>query len=154
MIMPAASFLFTEKIHYDSDKHEVEKLLSFVPKDEGKRYEIELFPTDLEREKVDKFLEKRKEKIVIVAPGSKWFTKKWPLEYFNRVIKEIEKREDTTVVVVGGKDDILLNIPLSKNSIDLRGRTTLLELAEVIRRANIVLTNEFISNTIASAFQM
>ena len=59
----AASFLFTEKIHYDSDKHEVEKLLSFVPKDEGKRYEIELFPTDLEREKVDKFLEKRKEKI-------------------------------------------------------------------------------------------
>lgn len=148
----AASFLFTEKIHYDSDKHEVEKLFSFVPKDEGKRYEIELFPTDLEREKVDKFLEKRKEKIVIVAPGSKWFTKKWPLEYFNRVIKEIEKREDTTVVVVGGKDEILLNIPLSKNSIDLRGRTTLLELAEVIRRANIVLTNDSSPIHIASAF--
>ena len=119
---------------------------------EGKRYEIELFPTDLEREKVDKFLEKRKEKIVIVAPGSKWFTKKWPLEYFNRVIKEIEKREDTTVVVVGGKDEILLNIPLSKNSIDLRGRTTLLELAEVIRRANIVLTNDSSPIHIASAF--
>ena len=72
----AASFLYNERVHYDKSKHEVEKLLSFVPKDEGKRYEIEIFPTELEVEKVDKLLEKRREKVVVVAPGSKWFTKK------------------------------------------------------------------------------
>lgn len=148
----AASFLYNERVHYDKSKHEVEKLLSFVPKDEGKRYEIEIFPTELEVEKIDKLLEKRREKVVVVAPGSKWFTKKWPLEYFNRVIKELEKREDTTVVVVGGKEEMFFNMPLANTTIDLRGKTTLLELAEVIRRADIVLTNDSSPIHIASAF--
>lgn len=148
----AASFLYNERVHYDKSKHEVEKLLSFVPKDEGKRYEIEIFPTELEVEKVDKLLEKRREKVVVVAPGSKWFTKKWPLEYFNRVIKELEKREDTTVVIVGGKEEMFFNMPLANTTIDLRGKTTLLELAEVIRRADIVLTNDSSPIHIASAF--
>lgn len=148
----AASFLYNERVHYDKSKHEVEKLLSFVPKDEGKRYEIEIFPTELEVEKVDKLLKKRREKVVVVAPGSKWFTKKWPLEYFNRVIKELEKREDTTVVVVGGKEEMFFNMSLANTTIDLRGKTTLLELAEVIRRADIVLTNDSSPIHIASAF--
>ena len=90
--------------------------------------------------------------MVVVAPGSKWFTKKWPLEYFNRVIKELEKREDTTVVVVGGKEEMFFNMPLANTTIDLRGKTTLLELAEVIRRADIVLTNDSSPIHIASAF--
>lgn len=148
----AAAFLYNEKIHYDKNKHEVERLLSFVPKNEGKRYEIELFPTELEIEKVDKLLENRREKIVVIAPGSKWFTKKWPLEYFNRVIKELEKREDTTVVVVGGKEEMFFNMPIANTTIDLRGKTTLLELAEVIRRSDIVLTNDSSPIHIASAF--
>ena len=58
----AASFLFTEKIHYDSDKHEVEKLLSFVPKDEGKRYEIELFPNWFGKGESKNKIFKKKEK--------------------------------------------------------------------------------------------
>lgn len=148
----SASFLYTEKIHYDRNKHEVEKLLSFVPKDEGKRYEIEIFPSELERKKVDEFLAGSREKIVAIAPGSKWFTKKWPLEYFNRVIKGLESSEDVTVVVIGGKEEQFLNIPTSANMIDLRGRTTLLELAEVIKRADIVLTNDSSPIHIASAF--
>ena len=148
----AAAFLYNEKIHYNKNKHEVERLLSFVPKNEGKRYEIELFPTELEIEKVDKLLENRREKIVVIAPGSKWFTKKWPLEYFNRVIKELEKREDTTVVVVGGKEEMFFNMPIANTTIDLRGKTTLLELAEVIRRSDIVLTNDSSPIHIASAF--
>ncbi len=149
----AAAFLYNEKIYYDKDKHEVEKLLSFVPKDEGKRYEIELFPTELEREKVDELLKNVVGKIVVIAPGSKWFTKKWPLEYFKEVIGKLEKRKDVTVIVIGGKEEMLLNIPLTENSIDLRGKTTLLELAEVISRADLVLTNDSSPIHIASAFQ-
>jgi len=40
----AGKFLFTDKIHYDKDKHEVEKLLSFVRGNEEKRYEVKLYP--------------------------------------------------------------------------------------------------------------
>lgn len=146
------SFLYNEKVHYNRSKHEVEKLLDFVPKNDDKRYEIELFPSEIEKNRVDELLRGVREKIVVVAPGSKWFTKKWPLEYFNRVIKELESREDTTVIIIGGKEEQLLNIPYTNNSIDLRGKTTLLELAEVIGRANVVVTNDSSPIHIASAF--
>lgn len=148
----AAAFLYTEKVHYDKSKHEVEKLLSFVPKDVEKRYEIEIYPTEIERKSVDKLLKGAKKNIVVVAPGSKWFTKRWPVEYFREVVKKLEDRGDCTVVIVGGKEERLLNIPLSKESIDLRGMTTLLELAEVIKRAKVVLTNDSSPIHIASAF--
>lgn len=148
----AGKFFYTEKIHYDKNKHEVEKLLSFVKKDEKKRYEIEVFPGTFEKERADEIFKNINKKIVVIAPGSKWFTKRWPTEYFREVIKKLEKREDTVVVVVGGKEERLLNIPLAEKSIDLRGMTTLLELAEVIKRAAVILTNDSSPIHIASAF--
>lgn len=147
-----ASFLYTEKIHYDKNKHEVEKLLSFVKKGKKKRYEIELFPSEFEVKKVDELLKKAKKDIVVIAPGSKWFTKKWPLEYFQELVKKLEEDGKVTVVIVGGKEERLLNLQLSSGSIDLRGMTTLLELAEVIRRAKVVVTNDSSPIHIASAF--
>ena len=150
----AGKFFYTEKIHYDKNKHEVEKLLSFVKKDEKKRYEIELFPGTFEKERVDEIFKNVDKKIVVIAPGSKWFTKRWPTEYFREVVKRLEKREDTVVVIVGGKEERLLNIPLAEKSIDLRGMTTLLELAEVIKRADIILTNDSSPIHIASAFPL
>lgn len=148
----AGAFLYTEKIHYDKSKHEVEKLLSFIKKDPEKRYEIELFPTEFEKKKVDKLLGNIKDDIVVIAPGSKWFTKRWPIEYFRTVIEKLEKENNCTVVLVGGREERLLNIPLGEKSIDLRGMTTLLELAEVIRRAKVILTNDSSPIHIASAF--
>lgn len=148
----AAKFFYNEKIHYDRSKHEVEKLLAFVPKDENRRYEIELFPGELEKGRVDKFLEGTNKNIVVVAPGSKWFTKRWPLEYFNVIIKELETQKDVTVVIIGGKEEQFLNIPSTKNSIDLRGRTSLLEVAEVINRAKVLLTNDSSPIHMGSAF--
>ncbi len=148
----AGKFVYNEKIHYDKSKHEVEKLLSFIPKDDGKRYEIELFPSGIERERVDELLSNSKKNIIVLAPGSKWFTKKWPLEYFNELIRELKRREDVTLIIVGGKEEQLLNIPMYEGMIDLRGKTTLLELAEVIRRARIIVTNDSSPIHIASAF--
>lgn len=148
----AAKFFYNEKIHYDRSKHEVEKLLAFVPKDENRRYEIELFPGELEKGRVDKFLEGANKNIVVVAPGSKWFTKRWPLEYFNVIVKELETQKDVTVVIIGGKEEQFLNIPSTKNSIDLRGRTSLLEVAEVISRAKVLLTNDSSPIHMGSAF--
>lgn len=145
---------YNKKIHYDKSKHEVEKLLSFIPEGKNKRYEIELFPGKIEKNKIDKILNKDKEKIVVIAPGSKWFTKKWPLEYFNEVIKHLEKKENLRLVIVGGKEEKLLDLKISNpKTLDLRGKTTLLELAEVISRGDIILTNDSSPIHIASAFK-
>lgn len=151
----AGKFLFTKKVHYDKKKHEVDKLLSFVDseKNNDKRYEIELFPGKDNIDKIDEIWKNNKledKKVVTIAPGSKWFTKQWPIEYFNKVIENLAP-EGIKIIAVGGKDEMSLPL-IKKNIIDLRGKTTLLDLAEVLKRSDVVITNDSSPIHIASAF--
>ena len=151
----SGSFLFTEKIKYDRTKHEVEKLLSFVDPENKKRYEIELYPGEKEKMKGDNLWKENlleDKKVVVLAPGSKWFTKQWPVEYFNKLAESLKKLSNVRLIVVGGKDEI--NLPIEKeNTIDMRGKTSLLELADILSRADVVVTNDSSPIHIASAFK-
>ena len=151
----SGSFLFTEKIKYDRTKHEIEKLLSFVAPENKKRYEIELYPGEKEKMKEDNLWKENlleDKKVVVLAPGSKWFTKQWPVEYFNKLAESLKKLSNVRLIVVGGKDEI--NLPIEKeNIIDMRGKTSLLELADILSRADVVVTNDSSPIHIASAFK-
>lgn len=151
----SGSCLFTEKIKYDRTKHEVEKLLSFVAPENKKRYEIELYPGEKEKMKGDNLWKENlleDKKVVVLAPGSKWFTKQWPVEYFNKLAENLKKLSNARLIVVGGKDEI--NLPIEKeNIIDMRGKTSLLELADILSRADVVVTNDSSPIHIASAFK-
>lgn len=150
----AASFLYTEKIPYDKKKHEVEKLLSFVSGKENKRYEIELYPNEQDVKKINEMLKEYEgKKLILLAPGSKWFTKKWPLEYFNEIIGQLKNREDIITGIIGGADELALNIVTDGNVVDFRGKTSLLELAELIKRSKLVVTNDSSPIHIASAWK-
>lgn len=151
----SGSCLFTEKIKYDRTKHEIEKLLSFVAPENKKRYEIELYPGEKEKMKGDNLWKENlleDKKVVVLAPGSKWFTKQWPVEYFNKLVESLKKLSNVRLIVVGGKDEI--NLPIEKeNTIDMRGKTSLLELADILSRADVVVTNDSSPIHIASAFK-
>ena len=150
----AASFLYTEKIPYDKKKHEVEKLLSFVSGKENKRYEIELYPNEQDVKKINEMLKEYEgKKLILLAPGSKLFTKKWPLEYFNEIIGQLKNREDIITGIIGGADELALNIVTGGNVVDFRGKTSLLELAELIKRSELVVTNDSSPIHIASAWK-
>ncbi|WP_319369837.1 lipopolysaccharide heptosyltransferase II [uncultured Ilyobacter sp.] len=147
---------FNKKVHYDKNKHEVEKLLSFVEDNHYKYYGIELFPGKSEKTRIDEIWSENhleNKKIVALAPGSKWFTKQWPLEYFNNVIEELSKREDTAIVLIGGREELLLNIKETDKTVNLIGKTSLLEVAEVTRRCHLILTNDSSPIHIASAWE-
>ena len=80
----SGGFLLTKKIHYDGSKHEVEKILSFVELENFVDDKLSLYPSELERERIGKIWKENGldgKKVIILAPGSKWFTKRWPLEY-------------------------------------------------------------------------
>lgn len=151
----SGSCLFTEKIKYDRTKHEVEKLLSFVAPENKKRYEIELYPGEKEKMKGDNLWKENlleDKKVVVLAPGSKWFTKQWPVEYFNKLAESLKKLSNVRLIVVGGKEEV--NLPIEKeNIIDMRGKTSLLELADILSRADVVVTNDSSPIHIASAFK-
>ncbi|MGL5122654.1 MAG: glycosyltransferase family 9 protein [Fusobacteriaceae bacterium] len=151
------SWCFTEKIKYRQNIHEVERILSFLPKNNEKadcEYKIELFPKEEEALKIKNLIgEYKGKKIVTIAPGSKWFTKKWPLEYFNEVIKNLKEEKNIFQIIIGGKEEKLLNVVIGENCIDLRGKTSLLDLAEILKISDVVLTNDSSPIHLASAFK-
>lgn len=145
------SFLYDEKIKYDKNKHEVEKLLSFV-NNNNNRYEIELYPNKENILKIKKLVGETKKKIITIAPGSKWFTKKWPEEYFKILINKLEKIDSIQIVISGGEEERNINLDLSEKIIDLRGKISLLDLAELCKISKILISNDSSPIHIASAF--
>lgn len=148
------SIFFDKKIKYDKNKHEVEKLLSFLDiDDENLRYEVNLYPSEKDILKINSLLkDKKNKKIITIAPGSKWFTKKWPEEYFDTLIKNLSSQQELFIIIVGGEEEKNIKLNLNENCLDLRGKTSLLELAELIKNSSIVITNDSSPVHIASAF--
>ena len=147
------SFVYNKKIKYDKTKHEVEKLLSFVD-DSPKRFELEMYPSEKDKIKIDTILKNfsQNKKIILIAPGSKWFTKRWPEEYFKTLIQNLVKRNDLLIVITGGKEEKEIELNLDSKVLDLRGEISLLELAELIKRAILVVSNDSAPIHITSAF--
>ncbi len=150
------SVFLTKKIPYDKSKHEVEKLLSFVDMDGFEDTRLELYPGKSEKENIDRIWDEYSlagKKIVTVAAGSKWFTKKWPVEYFNELIEKLSKIEDVSILLIGGKDELELELVETEKTVNLINKTSLLDVAEIAKRSDIVVTNDSSPIHIASAFK-
>jgi len=152
----SGSFLLTKKIKYDKTKHEVEKILSFVELENFNDTTLSLYPSIIEKEKVNKIWKENNledKKIILIAPGSKWFTKRWPLENFNTLLKKLIKNPNYRVVLIGGKEESMFNVYTNKNIVNLMGKTSLLDVAEICSRSDLIVTNDSSPIHIASAFE-
>ncbi len=150
------SFIYNKKIKYDKTKHEVEKLLSFVDENRD-RYDLELYPSKEDKRKIDAILKNKNKKVIVIAPGSKWFTKKWPEKYFCELIERLKKNSSYEIIIIGAEEEKNINLNLDENLLnktilDLRGKTSLLELAEIISRGDVLISNDSSPIHIASAF--
>jgi heptosyltransferase-2 len=154
------SFLYTKKAKHRFDgTHEIDrnlKLLQFLPnyqEDKLQRFpQIFLTPDE---DNFYKSLSLEKQEYIVVAPGSKWETKKWIEEGFKEVINYLSKRYK--VVAIGGKEDtnlsqkILENLD-KKNIINLTGRTNLRESFSIIKNAKALISNDSAPVHMAVAF--
>lgn len=88
--------------------------------------------------------------IVALAPGSRWETKRWPVEYFQEVLDRLSETEKIAVLLLGGKKskNCLFN---GKRSLGFAWKTSLLQLAKVLQEVNYVVTNDSSPIHIASS---
>lgn len=116
---------------------------------------IELFPSKADVEKVDSLWAgfKGDERVVIaVAPGSKWFTKMWPADYYSELLDMLARHSEVQTLVIGSDEDRRLRVEIPPCAVDLRGQTKLLEVAELLRRCDVLVSNDSSPIHIASAF--
>ncbi|MCP1223105.1 glycosyltransferase family 9 protein [Sebaldella sp. S0638] len=151
----SGSFLYTKKVKYRKDLHEIDRLLEFVDGEHGK-YKVEIYPSDVNVGNIDKIWQKygiKEQKIIAVAPGSKWYTKMWPREYFDDLLERLSRLDNVKTVLVGGKEDKEIELKNENMAVDLRGETSLLDLAEILKRTDVLVTNDSSPIHIGSAFE-
>jgi heptosyltransferase-1 len=88
--------------------------------------------------------EARRSALVVLAPGTMWETKHWRIEEFAGVARHFLAQGRPVVLIGSAADgracgDIVTE---AAGSIDLSGRTTLSELAAIIRMAAVCITND------------
>ncbi len=87
-----------------------------------------------------------KEGRVIICPGGRWRSKRWPIENYASVAKYVVEKLKKKVVVVGSREERGLGEFIAervgKGVLDLTGRISLEELPSVLQGAEIVVTND------------
>ena len=88
-----------------------------------------------------------KDAFAVLHAGGNWELKRWPVDYFIRWIRLFRKKNDWKIVLCGTAGEA----PLSQKILDafpdgqvvsVCGRTTLGELASLMKRARLVLSND------------
>jgi heptosyltransferase-2 len=159
----AGSALLTHKIDYLNDLHEVDRNLTLLSDlcSEFKDTSPELFPSSEDYNYVRGLLNesgiRENDKLVCIAPGSVWPTKRWLPERFAEVAQLLMEMVDVKVVFIGSEDDRKLcqnisDLMKEKPSV-IAGKTNILQSAAIISMSKVVLSNDSAPVHIASAMK-
>ena len=81
-----------------------------------------------------------------LCPGARWENKRWPMESFETLTRNLLMEQgNLRVVVLGGKEDAELGVRLGAigaRCVDKTGQTTLPEMVEWIRASEVMVTND------------
>ncbi len=141
--------LFTHQIPYSHDDYEAESFLHLIEPVVGKvDFESDRPFLSVPQELTDKarscLAQLAGRKIIAVFPGGSVPERRWGAERFRKVAMELAGK-GYGIVVIGGKEDvadgavILEGIP---GTIDLCGRLSLSETAEVLKEAELLITGD------------
>ncbi len=111
---------------------------------------LEFWHTETDRKRVKKLLRShgvtvkdRKDSLIAVNIGTTWQTKRWDIERFETVIREfIAEICDTKIVITGSvsEQDLVDQLPHIDSTINLVGKTNLLELGALLELCVLCLT--------------
>lgn len=146
-------FLMTGTARYRKDLHEIDRnlsLLDALPIGAWRPELPRLYPSEADRKKVDRLLIELEighpEKLVAIAPGTIWNTKRWPKERFASLAVNFDDA-GLEVMLIGGEDDESLcneirTLSGSSRVYDTSGTLSLLQSAELIRRCKLLVCND------------
>lgn len=149
----AGRILFNHLVKYRYDLHEVERNISLLRPlliETQKKELPRLYPSMVDKKVVDKILFEEEildtSRLIGIAPGSVWNTKRWTKEGYLQLVRKLLS-EKYIVCLIGGKDDVKLCNEIINNTtvggvINLSGKLTLLQSAELIRRCRVLITND------------
>lgn len=150
------SFAFDRKVTHEinNGKHEVERNFELIKDDlptDAQPLKPKLYPSSADKEKVKEVIGNDGDYIVL-APASVWFTKQLPKEKWVELLKNLKQKtyligapSDTDLI-----DGIIANSG-NENAVNLAGKLTLVQSAELIGKAERTYVNDSAPLHLASA---
>jgi heptosyltransferase-2 len=156
-------FLYHRCVRRDPDRHDVQRNLSilaavgidpeavdarpFVPCTEDG---VARFRSLLRAEGGDP-----DDNLIAVAPGSVWATKRWTVQGYAALLRNMRSRFDATPVLLGARGDVEYAAAVRQAAggvgVDLVGKTDLAVLVAAIDRSRVLVTNDSAPQHIAVA---
>ncbi|MFC2130884.1 glycosyltransferase family 9 protein [Bacteroidota bacterium] len=149
----AMSFLYKKRVKYRRGVHETERNASLLSafndtKDlQNINYAVELDIPDDDKTFIENKLSnkgiKESDKIIAVAPGTVWETKRWLPEYYGVVINKLSEN-GYTPILIGSKDDRALAEEISAKigAVNLSGEISLPQLIYFLSLCCLTITND------------
>jgi heptosyltransferase II len=147
------SWLLTDCIKEDKGiTHRVEYFLGILRSigidDAGRDYDF--YISEYIVQEADDIMEKagikRGEKFFIINPGGNWPPKRWLKERYACLAERLHSIYNLKILVTGAQKDINLASDIINSSgdyvVSLCGKTTLKQLAAIMRKANLVVAND------------
>lgn len=84
---------------------------------------------------------------IVIQPGARWMNKRWPVENYTRLIRQLlAARPDFRCAILGSGDDAAAGAALAqadpKRCLDLTGKISLPEMVEWIRLSELMVSND------------
>lgn len=137
-------------VEYKFDIHEVQRnldLIGFKYSHENWQIVPQFKVNESSKQMADQFIEmnKLKDKVIAIAPGSIWKTKKYPEEYFQEIIKHFVEKSYKILIIGGESDKELcerLAIGYAEKIFSTAGRFSIIESIELLKNVKLLLTND------------
>ena len=85
-------------------------------------------------------------KCILIYPGARHFTKRWPLEYYRQLISMILERTQYTIILGGSKDESAYIQPLTRldqnRVFDTSGKYSLFENFVLVSLCDLIISND------------
>lgn len=142
-------YLLTHALSHERDRHEVERNLDVLRALGGDACDaaLEVFPGPVEKKKLEDILhDARDERLLcVIHPGSRLAVRIWPPERYAELATMLVRCFDADVVVTGAAseeglcDEVLARMGAGRpRARSLAGRLTMLEMAALLKRADLV----------------
>jgi heptosyltransferase-2 len=159
----ALSFLLTRKVPYRFDAHEIERNLDLARAIPGINYDKskeslkpELYSASFDEDLVNKKMQWiNLEKLIALAPCSRWFTKQFPLNKSEELARKLIDN-NYSIVLIGGSEDAdycsRLEDAVGNNSLlNLCGKLTPLQSYSAIKKSKLLITADSAAQHLGAA---
>jgi heptosyltransferase-2 len=148
-------FLLTKKLNDEKflgQKHELEYTLDILEKIGIEVRDKSMFVPvkEVNKKSIDSKLSQKNiesaDTLIAIHPGASCPSKKWPLEYFASLVYRLTANYGVQIVLLGGPEEVdetsKLKFALTGNIIDMSGQTSVGELAALLKRCKLFISND------------